>query len=209
MKIDVIIMTCPGREAIFELTKASLKNTDWPRDREIFVSNEQGNYTDKRDRLTCNAKNALTMGLDLIKNQQDRVLILEDDVGLNSHIHHNLQNWKPLTEENFRFGSLYNPNVGVISINKPMNYFIANPNTCYGSQAYIFSKACIEHCLAKWDSIEGMTDIRITRLSAQVGPLFYHVPSLVQHLGRESAWGGHFHYTSDYSQQFSANPLTQ
>jgi len=29
-------------------------------------------------------------------------------------------------------------------------------------------------------------------------PIYYHTPSLVQHVGIESAWGGHFHWAPDY-----------
>jgi hypothetical protein len=41
-------------------------------------------------------------------------------------------------------------------------------------------------------------------LAARLGPIYYHTPSLVQHLGRQSAWGGHFHYAPDFDPKFKA-----
>ena len=44
-----------------------------------------------------------------------------------------------------------------------------------------------------------MQDIKISRLAAQLDePIFYHVPSLVQHVGKRSTWGGKFHFAADY-----------
>ena len=36
------------------------------------------------------------------------------------------------------------------------------------------------------------------RIAAQVGPIYYHTPSLVQHIGLASTWGGQRHQTNDF-----------
>jgi hypothetical protein len=35
-------------------------------------------------------------------------------------------------------------------------------------------------------------------------PLYYHVPSLVQHVGKKSVWGGFFHQAADYDPLWKA-----
>jgi hypothetical protein len=34
--------------------------------------------------------------------------------------------------------------------------------------------------------------------------LYYHVPSLVQHVGKKSVWGGFFHQAADYDPLWKA-----
>jgi hypothetical protein len=59
---------------------------------------------------------------------------------------------------------------------------------------------------AHWHEIEGMQDIKMSRLAARGGwPIYYHSPSLVQHIGRVSTWGGGYHYAPDFEPQFQAS----
>jgi hypothetical protein len=50
----------------------------------------------------------------------------------------------------------------------------------------------------------GMQDIRMSRLAGRKCPLFYHTPSLVQHVGERSTWGGSFHWAQDFSPDWRA-----
>jgi hypothetical protein len=44
-----------------------------------------------------------------------------------------------------------------------------------------------------------MQDIKMSRLAAKIGkPIYYHSPSLVQHVGQASVWGGSFHQSADF-----------
>jgi hypothetical protein len=69
----------------------------------------------------------------------------------------------------------------------------------FGSQALLLSRQTAAYVVKHWNEIEGMQDIKISRLAARLKkPIFYHFPSLVQHVGRKSTWGGAFHRSSDY-----------
>ncbi len=45
-------------------------------------------------------------------------------------------------------------------------------------------------------------DIALARLAAQLAPLHYHVPSLVDHLGGESSWSGPQHPAQDFDPEW-------
>jgi hypothetical protein len=50
-----------------------------------------------------------------------------------------------------------------------------------------------------------MQDIRILSLAKRMGkPVFYHAPSLVQHIGAKSTWGGGFHKAFDFDPSWRA-----
>ena len=54
-----------------------------------------------------------------------------------------------------------------------------------------------------------MQDIRMSRLAGRFRPpLFYHAPSLVQHLGTVSTWGGGFHEAPDFDPDWKAAPAS-
>jgi hypothetical protein len=49
-----------------------------------------------------------------------------------------------------------------------------------------------------------MQDIKLSRLAAPLCPLLFHSPSLVQHVGVASTWGGPYHQASDYDAYWRA-----
>jgi hypothetical protein len=137
----------------------------------------------------------------------DIMLFLEDDLEFNQHIAANLSRWTVMRRPWFRFGSLYNPNIGVRVSVSEANYFIADPNCVYGSQAFLLSRSLVEYLIQHWESVPGMQDIKISRLAAKTGAdLYYHTPSLVQHVGRVSSWttDNRFHQAADYKHDFLA-----
>jgi hypothetical protein len=74
-----------------------------------------------------------------------------------------------------------------------------DPESIFGSQAFLLSRETAIYVVKHWDSVEGMQDIKMSRLAARLAePVFYHAPSLVQHVGRKSTWGGGFHRARDY-----------
>ena len=83
---------------------------------------------------------------------------------------------------------------------------MADPEAVYGGQAFLMSVATARWILEHWD--DGMHDIMWPRLAAQRSPVVYHRPSLVQHRGVPSTWGGVQHHASDYSPDWQAAPPT-
>ena len=114
-------------------------------------------------------------------------------------------NSAPSLRPNF-FGSLYDPTVRELSANAAENYFIADPEAVYGSQAFVLSRALAEYCVAHWWEVPGMQDIKISRLAARLGPSYYHAPALVQHVGVKSTWtsDARFHDTKTFDREFKA-----
>jgi hypothetical protein len=56
-----------------------------------------------------------------------------------------------------------------------------------------------------WHEVEGMQEIKMSRLAGRGGwQIYYHLPSLVQHVGQQSTWGGGYHYAPDFDQHFLA-----
>jgi len=54
--------------------------------------------------------------------------------------------------------------------------------TC-AALGFVMSRKMAEHFVEHWWEVEGMQDIKMSRLAAQLAPIYYHQPSLVQHVG--------------------------
>jgi hypothetical protein len=138
----------------------------------------------------------------------DLVLLLEDDIVCNRHLRHNLENWRPIRThrrgEHF-FASLFNPGVKFSGEVADANYARAQPETVYGSQALILSRETAHFLATCWGMIPvEHADLKVMRLAGMICPILYHVPSLVQHVGRPSLWGGPFLTAEDFDPEWRA-----
>ena len=156
----------------------------------------------RKDRQEHNSLKAICLALVESPLDPDFILFMEDDLVFNKHLRANLLSWAPMVDAlgGFFFGSLYNPHVREVIV-RP-DYFVAEPGAVYGSQCFVFSAAMARFYAAHWWEVEGMQDIKMSRLAARKATLYYHRPSLVQHTGRQSTWGGHFHQCRDFSADF-------
>jgi len=70
----------------------------------------------------------------------------------------------------------------------------------------VMSRAMAKHFVENWWDVEGMQDIKMSRLAALLGPIYYHQPSLVQHVGVVSTWtdDARFHDTKTFDRNFKA-----
>jgi hypothetical protein len=101
--------------------------------------------------------------------------------------------------------SLYNPALRELACDIRNNGRLIAPTSVFGSQAFLISRAAVRYILRHWHNVPGMQDIKISRLGGRLGgPLYYHVPSLVQHIGRPSLWGGPFHSAKDFDPNWRA-----
>jgi len=184
---------------MLDQTIARLKRTDWEASAHIQMDTCASN--DPRSRQTENVKNAFEWFL--THSEADFALVLEDDLDFNLHLRWNLERWSPILDERLHFGSVYNP--GVRSLCQGADHFVADPAACYGSQAYLLSRYAVAIVLRNWVQIIGMQDIKVTRILGGAGHLlYYHKPSLVQHVGTESVWGGGFHFAGDFDREWKA-----
>jgi predicted O-methyltransferase YrrM len=201
MQIAAYMLSCPAREAIRGQTLANLAATDWGEP--AIVEIDQTTHERRQQRQTETAFRLLQRA---VGDGLDFFLFLEDDLDFNRNLRRNLQQWYPLTQitpgDHF-FASLYNPNVRALDRDDAKSFFIADPDSVYGSQAFLLSAATARHVVEKWESHIGMQDIKMSRLAAQVTSIYYHRPSLAQHTGQDSAWGGPYHQAPDFQREWT------
>ena len=100
---------------------------------------------------------------------------------------------------------LYNPRLCVRACDLKSNARIIDPNFAFGSQALLLSKETAAYVVRRWNDILGLQDTKIYRLAGCLRkPVFYHAPSLVQHIGARSTWGGGFHQAFDFDPVWKA-----
>lgn len=209
MKLGAVMITCSRRAEVMNQTLNALKETDW--DAPVLVIDDRMAIEDKglvvdrpQSRQELVSLYALQRGLE---EGWDVILFLEDDLVFNQHLKHNLLSWYLLGGEAVRFGmgSLYNPNVAEIA-RVTNTAFIADPNAVYGSQAFVLPRSTAEYIVSHWWDVEGMQDIKISRLASRIGYVYYHLPSLVQHVGAQSMWteDNRFHQCPDFSMTWKA-----
>jgi len=200
MHITAYMLSCPAREGMRIQTLANLAVTDWGEP--AIVEIDQTTHPRLQDRQTETAFRLLQHAL---ADGPDFFLFLEDDLDFNRALRHNLERWCPLMQAapgGHFFASLYNPNVRALDQDDGNAFFVADPNSVYGSQAFVVSAATARHLVDKWEDHIGMQDIKMSRLAAQVTSIYYHRPSLVQHTGVESAWGGRYHQAVDFQKDW-------
>ena len=215
LKIAGVMITCPGREALLKATLADLRRHEVQGHQalRLHVQLDETTYERRQERQEHNSLAALTTGLNRFPDAAV-LLFFEDDIIFNRHLMHNLQRWSPLRAEArsangkpwYMFGSLYDPNVRELSCKPDEHYFIADPAAVYGSQAFVMSRAMVKHFVQNWWDVQGMQDIKMSRLATLLGPIYYHQPSLVQHVGVVSTWtdDARFHDTKYFDRDFKA-----
>jgi hypothetical protein len=204
-RIAAVMITCAERETVRRKTLTNLAQTDWG-DLPLEVQVDEGEGDDHARRQTACAFAALSRALE---RPWDYVLFLEDDLEFNRFIRHNLEHWEPLRNGRAHLGSLYNPRLRVIANDVKSRSRIVPARIIFGSQALILSRPALRHVVSHWEEIRGMQDIRISRLAGQLhSGTFFHAPSLVQHVGKQSASGGGFHYSIDYDANWKAEART-
>ena len=197
MRVVAYMLSCSARDEVRIETLRRLGETDWAAEAVVVLDEAEAERPQARQVETSERllRKAASDGTEF-------VLFMEDDLDFNHYLRHNLDHWHPLVvaDPDYHFmASLYNPNVGVLETRDDLAYAIANPNLVYGSQAFLLSRATVQHVLAHWRDVVGGQDIKISHIAATSGPIYYHRPSLVQHMPVPSTWGGRSHSAIDFS----------
>jgi ADP-heptose:LPS heptosyltransferase len=193
--LQAVMISCPERTDVLRKTLKNLARTDWGT-ASVHVQMDAETGEDHQDRQMKTALRALQWSLDA---SADYVLFLEDDLAFNRHLRHNLERWKPLRNGDFALAGLYNPNLRESAYDLQNEAVVVAPDSVFGSQAFVISKAAVSHVVRRWNQVEGMQDIKISRLAGRLKyPVLYHCPSLIQHVGKSSVWGGVFHQARDF-----------
>jgi Mannosyltransferase putative len=191
------MISCPARNTLREETLRRLSETDWKGHR-IRVEMDDGTGEVPQERQTRTALRLLQRFVS--EDAEDYLLFLEDDLGFNRHLRRNLETWPLLRSRAITLASLYNPGIAEEACDLRNRAYLVRPERIYGSQAFLLSRRAAEFLIKEWHTVEGMQDIRISRLAGRLRkPIWYHSPSLVQHLGQASTWGGAFHSAMDFA----------
>jgi hypothetical protein len=194
--------SCLQRRLLRRQTISDFRATDWNDALVIEI-----------DRLRCGQAHERILGTGYrllrraIEAGPDLILLLEDDLRFNRHLRSNLERWHPLAgigRRDFFFGSLFNPRVRERECHRDRAYIVAEPRSVFGSQALVLSWASARYMIEHWDAVDGPLDFKLSRLAAQVGPIYFHWPSLVQHVGYSSTWGGPFFRAFDFQPDWTA-----
>jgi len=199
--VQAVMISCLERTDFLCKTLKNLARTDWDA-ASVHVQMDAETVEDHRDRQTKTAFRALQWSLG---TEADYVLFLEDDLAFNRHLRHNVERWRPLRNGEVALAGLYNPNLRESAYDLENQALVVAPHSVFGSQAFLMSKSAVAYVVGHWNQVEGMQDIKISRLASRLKyPLLYHCPSLVQHVGSSSVWGGPFHQASDFDPHWKA-----
>ncbi len=197
------IVTCEERRQVLAETLARLRATDWACEPDLQL--DDGSAPTKLARIHATWLRALER---VAAGPADFALILEDDLDFNLHLRHNLAAWGPLRGGDGNapfFGSVYNADNRPVLWRPPkQSFFIANAQQVWGAQAVIVSRLTAAYFLAHWSEESGAADLRMPRLAARLAPVYIHAPSLIQHVGDASTWGGPFHQARDFDRAWRA-----
>jgi len=201
IEIIACMISCRQRDALRQQTLSNLTATDWG-ERPIHIQMDPQQLTSMQERQAHNTWLALTGAL---KSKADYLLFLEDDLDFNRYLWHNLQHWVPLQKHEVHLAGLYNPGLPPLAWDVKKNAILVDHQSIFGSQAFLISRSTREFFIRHWNEVEGMQDIKMSRLAGRLGKtIFYHTPSLIQHVGLQSVWGGGFHEASDFDPDWRA-----
>jgi hypothetical protein len=192
--------TCAERESVRAKTLSRLAATDWGQVPELAVDDGAGKtirqrifYTNHRMLVAAQRANA------------DAVLLLEDDLDFHIGLRAHVETWpvfakRPEGPRGFQFfGSLYNPGIFDTTRIDDRTLRADMARKPWGAQAIVTTPATLGYVLARWDQVLGgwSGDLILYALAHQVTPVYFHSPSLVQHVG-ETTWGGQAHRAPDF-----------
>jgi hypothetical protein len=205
--IRCFLYSCTQRQKLRHATIKNLASTDWGSSPIVELDESSHKYPLQRQLEL--ARRTLRRAVHEVMNEGDEfILLLEDDQTFNRNLRHNLRQWDPirrLARGQHFFATLYNPGLTFLKLSPEKAYGEVSPPSFMGSQALLVSR-CTAHFLLTFWGTQSSTcvDRRFAQLASKVCPLLCHVPSLVQHVGTISTWGGPFHHSPDYDENWKA-----
>ena len=203
LNLTAYVLSCKLRDELRQSTIDNLRQAGWSGNLTVELDNSKSVIP--LERHTQLVRRTLRRA---VKEEQDIFLLLEDDLQFNRHLLHNLSNWRPLQHfvpGTHFYASLYNPGVSIVKSVPKLGYGEALTSSVIGMQALLLSRTTASYILTSW-GVESCAhaDVRLARLAGRVCPLLYHLPSLVQHVGVKSMWGGPFHCATDFDVRWRA-----
>lgn len=201
-RFSAFMLSCEDRTAVRTSSLASLRESGWGVEPEIVIDDGAGATRLERIHRTWRRVIQRAAG-----SGADFVLLLEDDVQFGRWFAENLCEWPLLGQVQpggAFFASLYNPGRPFVRRCVAERYLVAYPEALWGAQAIVTTPRTARFIDANWDRAEGNPDQKMPRLAAQVTPLYFHLPSLVDHAAVPTTWGGIEHRAPDFDPGFRA-----
>lgn len=199
-KFLLTILTCHNRQQVLANTLASLTASDWDTEPLIRPDKHQlPNPCESQTKASYDILNEANQRTDY-----DYLLFCEDDIAVNKHIRHNLNQWLPVVHGFALVATLYNT---IHEQPQQPTYHLFQPDVLGGSQAIIIKRSWLPEVLNQWESFHPslMQDLRIYRSLAKLGqPLYVHNPGLVQHQDTPSTWNGPRHNAITFDEEWKA-----
>lgn len=226
---DVYLMTCDLRAAsCWQTVERLLRQTDFfAASRALHIGSTAGHARTVKWGQRHSTRDLL---LHALADGPELFLFLEDDVAFNAQLFANLAAWPPIvghTRGEHLFASLYNPGLTPCTDTEPPEAtesyrtswhparfpqearafetaFLADHRVAFGSQALVLSRATARYCVDRWDDTHKGTDLRLYSLASRITPLWFHRPSLVQHVQEASTCGSPSHAAADFRTDWRA-----
>jgi hypothetical protein len=200
-RLTSLMITTPERRQVREATLADLATTDWA-DLPLEVLVDPDTDSDRPGRIVRQGLRALTR---FLAGPADYLLFLEDDLRFNRHLRHNLERWRFLRARRVTLAGLFNPGLRELAYDVRSHAIAVDPLGTFGSLALLISRPTADHAVRHWNLHELPLDLRLPRLAADLGlPIYYHAPSLVQHVAAPSTWGGYPYQAIDFDPSWKA-----
>lgn len=207
MNCAVLVMSCAERRTALDATLTRLAQTGWPSTPEVVLDDELGER--RIDRIHRTWRRVIRRAA---VTTSELVLLLEDDIVFGRFFVENLRSWEPLRRlppSRAFYASLYNAGRPFIRRQATDRYLIADPRSVWGAQAIVLTPATARFIDTHWEEVDGNPDQRMPLIAGRVTPIYFHVPSLVDHAPEPTTWGGMEHSALDFDMDWraAATPL--
>jgi hypothetical protein len=200
IQIEALMISCRERSQVRGETLQSLEASDWGAPPEILLDDES--RAGRLERIHATWRRAVERAA---ISPASFVILLEDDLVFGRWARKNLESWPPLLRIQPRqpfYASLYNPGMPYVVKNRAERFLVASADHVWGSQAIVVTPPTARYIATHWDEASGNPDQRMPRLASRVTPIYYHLPSLVDHSAVPSTWGGIRHRAKDFDPAF-------
>ena len=186
------MISCAERAADRAATLASLARSDWGQAPELVLDDGAG--ATKLERISRTWTRMLDRAA---RCSRDAVLLLEDDLRFDPALRQKVEMWLPFVKvlarrsyrdpsAGFFFGTLYNNSAPIFQVAAGPGWAIGPGDFFWGGQAIVTTPATIRAVLGV-PCAYAYPDECLGKAMAKVTPIYYHVPSLVRHVG-VSTW---------------------
>jgi hypothetical protein len=207
MRFATFVMSCAERRATLDATLAGLSACGWPPVDEVILDDGIGpRPIDRIHRTWRRMVNRASLA------QSEFVLLLEDDLVFGRWFTENLSSWGLLESVGpgmAFYAALYNAGRPYLMRRPAERCLVADARFVWGSQALVMTPRTARYLDENWDSAEGNPDQRMPLIAARVTPIYYHMPSLVDHARVPTTWGGMEHVATDFDAEWRAAAPTR